>query len=100
MSLSTGTEAQMSDLIGHLYDAAMDERLWTGIAPRIAAVFQSSSAVLKMSGAAGDVQLLDSTENLVVGERDRSEEHTSELQSLMRISYAAFCLKKKTNQAS
>src|SRR3546814_6262605 len=28
----------------------------------------------------------------------RSEEHTSELQSLMRISYAVFCLKKKTNQ--
>src|SRR3546814_5039074 len=41
------------------------------------------------------------------GERDRralravvprSEEHTSELQSLMRISYAVFCLKKKTNK--
>src|SRR3546814_6796564 len=30
--------------------------------------------------------------------RDRSEEHTSELQSLMRISYAVFCLKKKKNQ--
>src|SRR3546814_4400436 len=29
---------------------------------------------------------------------DRSEEHTSELQSLMRISYAVFCLKKKTNE--
>src|SRR3546814_4921867 len=29
--------------------------------------------------------------------RKRSEEHTSELQSLMRISYAAFCLKKKNN---
>src|SRR3546814_5203218 len=28
----------------------------------------------------------------------RSEEHTSELQSLMRISYAVFCLKKNTNQ--
>src|SRR3546814_7953212 len=28
-------------------------------------------------------------------QRDRSEEHTSELQSLMRISYADFCLKKK-----
>src|SRR3546814_3221874 len=27
----------------------------------------------------------------------RSEEHTSELQSLMRISYAVFCLKKKSN---
>src|SRR3546814_1350718 len=30
----------------------------------------------------------------------RSEEHTSELQSLMRISYAVFCLKKKTKQNS
>src|SRR3546814_8925818 len=30
----------------------------------------------------------------------RSEEHTSELQSLMRISYAVFCLKKKTNITS
>src|SRR3546814_6586798 len=30
--------------------------------------------------------------------RFRSEEHTSELQSLMRISYAAFCLKKKKHQ--
>src|SRR3546814_10297373 len=29
---------------------------------------------------------------------NRSEEHTSELQSLMRISYAVFCLKKKTNK--
>src|SRR3546814_4752116 len=29
---------------------------------------------------------------------DRSEEHTSELQSLMRISYAVFCLKKKKTQ--
>src|SRR3546814_4989733 len=35
-------------------------------------------------------RLLD---DLVIG---RSEEHTSELQSLMRISYAVFCLKKKT----
>src|SRR3546814_4221650 len=33
----------------------------------------------------------DAVERLV-----RSEEHTSELQSLMRISYAVFCLKKKT----
>src|SRR3546814_5721787 len=29
----------------------------------------------------------------------RSEEHTSELQSLMRISYAVFCLKKKKNKS-
>src|SRR3546814_1831848 len=31
---------------------------------------------------------------------DRSEEHTSELQSLMRISYAVFCLKKKNTNTS
>src|SRR3546814_4651463 len=30
----------------------------------------------------------------------RSEEHTSELQSLMRISYAVFCLKKKKNKTT
>src|SRR3546814_5047403 len=34
---------------------------------------------------------------LVVVDKARSEEHTSELQSLMRISYAVFCLKKKNN---
>src|SRR3546814_8080560 len=33
------------------------------------------------------------------GGRDRSEEHTSELQSLMRTSYAVFCLKKKTHHS-
>src|SRR3546814_3550867 len=38
----------------------------------------------------------DSAHGLVV----RSEEHTSELQSLMRISYAVFCLKKKTQHTN
>src|SRR3546814_7356735 len=37
-------------------------------------------------------------QNMVMGRTYiRSEEHTSELQSLMRISYAVFCLKKKNN---
>src|SRR3546814_1780012 len=36
-------------------------------------------------------------ERLLVAGHWRSEEHTSELQSLMRISYAVFCLKKKKN---
>src|SRR3546814_7587689 len=38
----------------------------------------------------------------VLGRRTghRSEEHTSELQSLMRISYAVFCLKKKNKQTT
>src|SRR3546814_3650711 len=38
--------------------------------------------------------------NITPDHLDRSEEHTSELQSLMRISYAVFCLKKKTTQFS
>src|SRR3546814_4064832 len=48
--------------------------------------------------------LLAHARNLVVDDvgrrpqRLRSEEHTSELQSLMRISYAVFCLKKKKNK--
>src|SRR3546814_3616307 len=44
---------------------------------------------------------LDAVLNHAVAERmiaDRSEEHTSELQSLMRISYAVFCLKKKNKK--
>src|SRR3546814_4060201 len=41
-------------------------------------------------------QIEDEEERLLRA-RDRSEEHTSELQSLMRTSYAVFCLTKKTN---
>src|SRR3546814_4523247 len=37
-------------------------------------------------------------ENVLAGGAMRSEEHTSELQSLMRISYAVFCLKKKNKE--
>src|SRR3546814_1735223 len=38
------------------------------------------------------------TLSLPEGKEERSEEHTSELQSLMRNSYAVFCLKKKKNK--
>src|SRR3546814_8405352 len=46
----------------------------------------------RASGAATSVEIGASSEG---GRTRRSEEHTSELQSLMRISYAVFCLKKK-----
>src|SRR3546814_10257568 len=42
--------------------------------------------------------LLFTTRPAQLPESYRSEEHTSELQSLMRISYAVFCLKKKKTQ--
>src|SRR3546814_4166587 len=43
----------------------------------------------------GGIARLDRIE--ITGQPARSEEHTSELQSLMRTSYAVFCLKKKNN---
>src|SRR3546814_1124349 len=45
----------------------------------------------------GIVKVGDEVEIVGIKATQRSEEHTSELQSLMRISYAVFCLKKKTD---
>src|SRR3546814_7047707 len=49
-------------------------------------------------GTTLEVRLLEQALVLVRHQVGRSEEHTSELQSLMRISYAVFCLKKKKKQ--
>src|SRR3546814_5302648 len=46
--------------------------------------------------ASGSSTVTASNASIAVTGEKRSEEHTSELQSLMRISYAVFCLKKKT----
>src|SRR3546814_1232221 len=52
-----------------------------------------------MIGNADDITRISLIRQLtVLGEEERSEEHTSELQSLMRISYAVFCLKKKQKE--
>src|SRR3546814_7095660 len=67
---------------------------------------EADGAVLATAAALRQVRKMgegDSTDLLIVGlaatdyvgHGTRSEEHTSELQSLMRISYAVFCLKKK-----
>src|SRR3546814_1033779 len=67
-------------------------------AQRYAQPIASREMILQMLAAHDgpmDAQAL--AEKLALTE-PRSEEHTSELQSLMRISYAVFCLKKKTIQ--
>src|SRR3546814_2428927 len=60
-----------------------------------------TGATMRSSGrfeqAAGGTLFLDEIGDMPL-EAQRSEEHTSELQSLMRISYAVFCLKKKNKQ--
>src|SRR3546814_5475629 len=54
-----------------------------------------------VSGALERVYVPNRSANTVtVIDPGRSEEHTSELQSLMRISYAVFCLKKKNTQTA
>src|SRR3546814_9611144 len=63
------------------------------------------AAPMRPSGMPGALFLIDHADDLPIlrhdimggnlGFRARSEEHTSDLQSLMRISYAAFCWKKK-----
>src|SRR3546814_10866676 len=50
---------------------------------------------IKMASLAFGEHSEDIKPVIPAGASDRSEEHTSELQSLMRISYAVFCLKKK-----
>src|SRR3546814_4647503 len=57
---------------------------------------QQRRAAIGLPAEVGDIH-----GDISAGNRDvriRSEEHTSELQSLMRISYAVFCLKKKKNK--
>src|SRR3546814_1191219 len=56
----------------------------------------STAPVPPVGAAAGSCRLAPSATSMPAGRwSSRSEEHTSELQSLMRISYAVFCLKKK-----
>src|SRR3546814_7473424 len=67
---------------------------------RMFAAMQSLTNQLVMDDTKGMLDFLDASPLAAPGPRGcigRSEEHTSELQSLMRTSYAVFCLKKKKN---
>src|SRR3546814_20672223 len=79
-----------SDLAGHS-DSSRDARNWRACRRR-----QMSMGKVLTSGRCGANGCGVDAATLM-GNGGRSEEHTSELQSLMRISYAVFCLKKKNN---
>src|SRR3546814_2359415 len=53
------------------------------------------SAFLERNPAGGIHHICYEVDDIIAARDRRSEEHTSELQSLMRISYAVFCLKKQ-----
>src|SRR3546814_7898366 len=83
LSAADGMSAQ------HLADRAVND------AVRHAPVFSCHLPVLPSSDGLLYPGPLQRPENDLGNHHQRSEEHTSELQSLMRISYAVFCLKKK-----
>src|SRR3546814_2896518 len=69
----------------------------TGLVPRVPTAILCTGLVLiaVLNGFSG--LILDTVTRGRREMKRRSEEHTSELQSLMRISYAVFCLTKKNN---
>src|SRR3546814_1770400 len=88
-------EAGLSPVEALLLDSSGQPVAWRSLARLIARQDQG-----RQPKAPEEDSIADATEKLVTGAprlNARSEEHTSELQSLMRISYAVFCLKKKKN---
>src|SRR3546814_8172994 len=53
---------------------------------------------MKSTDTVEAADVVDTDMQFLYADGERSEEHTSELQSLMRISYAVFCLKKQKNK--
>src|SRR3546814_4553934 len=87
-------------LCAHCYRRAMTRRLAFALAATLLAVPPAPATETSPEKAIPGVADPYKTD-VFDPDADRSEEHTSELQSLMRISYAVFCLKKKkTNKSS
>src|SRR3546814_6506092 len=61
---------------------------------------RSAKALADLTGSPAALLMLPDAQGSFRIAETRSEEHTSELQSLMRISYAVFCLKKTNNKTS
>src|SRR3546814_3071830 len=77
--------------------ATEDHVDWTNPNPRIASE-RAAAAVSELGASVAVVRLPQVHNREKHGLVSRSEEHTSELQSLMCISYAVFCLKKKNQK--
>src|SRR3546814_8561726 len=109
----TAYEMRISDWSSDVCSSDLDQTCWTPSSVARSAVTVStcapccrnSCAAASISGSfaamirsyPSPAQHFASSRPIPVDAPVRSEEHTSELQSLMRISYAVFCLKKTTN---
>src|SRR3546814_10533220 len=101
------TVAEVGQVVHRLVAGAVDMGEGPAIRPvaRLAAVHRMIAATRRDREVGNSVEQRNVREHAMSEDRamrfapapgsDRSEEHTSELQSLMRISYAVFCLKKK-----
>src|SRR3546814_5249295 len=75
--------------------AGTSPKLWNAWKERLLADLRTSTRLALRQGVEHPVAAIEHIAETRAAVRRRSEEHTSELQSLMRISYAVFCLKKK-----
>src|SRR3546814_8038994 len=82
-------------LIGGAIGTVIALRIQMTALPQLVAAFHSLVGLAAVCVAAAAFHRPEAYGIGVPGDINRSEEHTSELQSLMRISYAGFCLKKK-----
>src|SRR3546814_3975351 len=92
--------AHRADALVERVDRLVDHRQQDAVHDESREVFRRRGGLAELLG-----KLAHRLEGRLVGgdaadqlDELRSEEHTSELQSLMRISYAVFCLKKKKNK--
>ena len=71
--MDTGEQdARLDGLVSLLYDAALNDELWSGLAVKIAQVFDSTSTVLKTHGAGDQVHLVEITENLKMAPKQQA----------------------------
>src|SRR3546814_6287534 len=94
MDVSLLTLLRREDVSALRFADARDGALW--VMP--AKTAESTGVRLQIAMSDDLAALLARCRDAVVSPYVRSEEHTSELQSLMRISYAVFCLKKKNRK--
>src|SRR3546814_1628291 len=95
MKLPSGRAASSITATASRIAATITGTYWSAMPT--AAITESSENTMSMTAICAITAPKVAT-GLVWMSSDRSEEHTSELQSLMRISYAVFCLKKKTQR--
>src|SRR3546814_8961039 len=92
---STRTELSVETGLARLLPELRDPAALARRNERLADLPEAGHRLLPRMGIGAAHRIAQRREYLAFGRAARSEEHTSELQSLMRISYAVFCLKTK-----